>query len=88
MLLKTENSTRDMPMQNNMPTSIPRLPFSMLPIMPKNAIKPAVHRVAFSILIATAEVKRAMMAQMREIILSPTFMELLSVTAIVLFVLG
>ena len=71
MLLKIKNSTREHAEQRRIPKSIPMLPLSILPIMPKNATKQTVERTTFSTLTAAADVKKATTAQMKEISPSP-----------------
>ena len=70
-LLRIKNSNSEIAAQEITPMDIERMPLSILPMIPKNAIKPTVERSAFSIAIAAVQVKKEIIAQMKEMILSP-----------------
>ena len=59
--------------QIRMPANAEIVPFSMLPMVPKNPKKQIALRTVFSTLIAATQVKNATIAQIAEMSLSPMF---------------
>ena len=69
-LFKVKYSMPQKIAQSNMPTNGLTAEDSMAPMEPKNPKKLTAHKRVFSILIATVQVKNAIIAQMAVIILS------------------